>query len=126
MTAPNVNLPTPSLDTATRVDTDTYFTNVFLPKINVPVNTDAAVTAFFERLTGNTASAKLLSQAVIYTALSQQKNPMQIIAEFKQLEPGQLNVTLAGFLNSNRVNTSLLGVLNQPKTNFLVRRCILA
>lgn len=122
----NSNLPVLDEEDPKRIDTNTYFNNVFMPKISVPVNTDAAVTVFFERIAGDTESAKLLAQAVIYTALTQQLNPMAVIAEFKKIEPGKLNTALAGFLNQNRVNTSLLGVINQPKTNFFVRRSILA
>ena len=67
----------------------------------------------------------MLTASVIYTARIQNINPMTVLADLKKLPPGQLDLTLATFLNLNRVNTSLLGTTNTPKTGFYVQRTIL-
>jgi hypothetical protein len=120
---PSTNLST---NTDGRADTSTYFTNLHGYTPPVPVNTDSAVHTFFEEYTGNKEAGKLLADAVIYTALSRNMNPMEVIAEFKKLSSEKLSMTLATFLNQSRVNTSFIGVMNSPKTSFFVQRSILA
>jgi hypothetical protein len=104
---------------------DSYFNNLSLPPINVSQDVDDAVEGFFEQVTGNRESARVLASAVIYTSVSQGINPMSTIKEFSSLTRGDLNQYLVTFLNLNRVGTSVLGLNAQPFTNQFVRRSIL-
>lgn len=124
----NNNLPTQQLTqtTTTRLDTDTYFNNVYKPEFNASPDQDSAIQTFFEGITHDKESARLLTTSVIYTALSQNMNPMKILADFKNLNPGELDLYLATFLNFSRVNSSLLGVTNTPGVNIFVQRSVLA
>ena len=45
--------------------------------------------------------------------------------EFQKLSDNQINALLALYLNSSRVNTSLLGVKNKPRPNQFITRTIL-
>lgn len=140
--------------------TTQYFNNYFKPDLSVSQNVDNAVLSYFESLTGDKDTAKVLSSSVLYTALTQGIDPMSIITEMAKLTrknensssagsnynarlaaaddayamPGpnlrpktntELNSYLAMFLNLNRVNTSLLGVSNEPQTNKYIKRAIL-
>lgn len=106
--------------------TQQYFNNLFLKPSTVTNNQDAAVISFFENQTaGNKLAAQALASAVIYTALAQNMNPMDIVAQFAQLPADQLNAYLTMFLNLNRIGTSFLGVNNQPITNKYIKRAIL-
>lgn len=110
----------------TRQDTDTYFNRVFKPDFNASPDQEAAIQTFFEAMTHDKESARLLTTSVIYTALSQNMNPMSVLADFKKVNQGELDLYLATFLNFSRVNSSLLGVLNTPGVNIFVQRSILA
>ena len=103
-----------------------YFNNIYANLPALGTNTNDAVLTFFETLTGGKESAALLATSVIYTALSQKTDPMALIQKFQEMPMGELNATLSAFLNLNRVNTSLLGVKNQPRTGYFVQRSILA
>jgi hypothetical protein len=74
----------------------------------------------------NKEAAQALAAAVIYTSLSQEVDPMSTLDQFTQLEPGEINVYLAMYLNLNRIPSSLLGVTSKPVTNKYVDRTILA
>ena len=104
---------------------DSYFNNLSLPPINVSEDVDDAVQGFFETLTGNSESARVLTSAIIYTSVSQGINPMSTIKEFSSLTRGDLNQYLVTFLNLNRIGTSVLGINTQPFTNQFVKRSIL-
>ena len=103
-----------------------FFNNYFQPSLNTTTDVDAAIQSYFETVTGDVESARLITTAVVYTSLAQNNNPMSVLADFKKLQPGEVDVFLAAFLNLNRVNTSLLGIVNQPKASFFVQRSILA
>jgi hypothetical protein len=66
-----------------------------------------------------------LAQAVIDTAQSQRADPLEVLSEFQKLPEGQLNTVLTLYLNTGRVNTSLLGIKNNPKTSSYVSRTII-
>jgi hypothetical protein len=102
-----------------------YFNNFFDPTFTVPSNLDAAMISYFESVTGNKQSAKILASAVIYTAKTQGVKPMDILSQFKNLAPGEVNQYLVMFLNIQRVGTSFLGITTQPQTNKYVSRSIL-
>jgi hypothetical protein len=109
-----------------RPDTDTYFSNANKPSFNASPDQEAAIQSFFEEVTNDKESARLLTTTVIYTALSQNMNPMTVLADFKKLNRGELDLYLATFLNFSRVNSSLLGVVNTPGVNIFVQRSVLA
>lgn len=106
-------------------DVTKYFNNFFVKDLNVGTNASDAVIAFFDAYTGNRASAEILASSVILTSLAQNINPMSTLAELKKVGRGQLDNYLAVFLNLNRVGTSLLGLVNQPKTSVYIRRSII-
>lgn len=102
-----------------------YFNNVFKPIVALQSDMVDAVETFFEIITKNKTSAKVLASAVIYTAKSQGIEPLELIKEFKKMGQGQLNDALAAYLNLNRIPTSLIGTLNRPTPNQFVERAIL-
>lgn len=106
-------------------DVTKYFNNFFIKDLNVSTNISDAVIAFFDEYTGNRASAQILATSVILTSLAQNINPMSTLAEIKKVGKGELSDYLAVFLNLNRIGTSLLGRINQPKTSVYIRRSIL-
>jgi hypothetical protein len=108
-----------------KTDPNKYFNNYFQPTIKVNSNIDAAILAYFETVTSNKESAKVLASAVIYTSYSQGVNPMKTLEEFTKLPAGQLNSYLVMFLNLQRKGTSYLGLTNQPVVNKYVNRAIL-
>lgn len=122
------NLSTPELTqtSTSKPDTNTYFTNVYKTPFNASPDQESAIVSYFEGVTHDKESARLLTTSLIYTALSQNMNPMSVLADFKKLNTGELNLYLATFLNFSRVNSSLLGVTNTPGINIFVQRSVLA
>jgi hypothetical protein len=104
---------------------ETFFNNLYNAPIAVTSDQDSAIQSYFEKFTDDVNAARLLTASVVYTARIQNINPMSVLSDLKKLPPGQLDLTLATFLNLNRVNTSLLGTTNTPKTGFYVQRTIL-
>ena len=102
-----------------------YFNNLSLPPLNVSQDVGDAVQSFFESVTGNAESARILATAVIYTSATQGISPMITLSEFQRLPPGQLNEYLVTFLNFNRIGTSLLGLMNNPFSNALISRTVI-
>lgn len=126
MTDPIYNPQQPSnLNSSGTNKTTRYFNNFFIPSYTVSQNTNDAILSYFQQQTDNLDSAKLLAQAVIDTAQAQREDPMTVLAQFQNLPEGRLNAVLALYLNSSRVNTSLLGIKNQTRTNLFVARTIL-
>jgi len=127
MSNPTYNPQQPSNLNSTGTNSTTrYFNNYFTPTYTVSSNTNDAILSFFEQQTGNIESAKLLAQAVIDTAQAQREDPLVVLDQFQKLPQGQLNGLLALYLNSSRVNTSLLGIKNIPRTSPYITRTILA
>jgi len=121
------NLTAVNLSTNKSTSATQYFNNYFVTPTTVSSNQDAAVTAYFEQVTGgNKQSAAVLASTVIYTALAQGLDPISILQQFQALKPGELNLYLAMFLNLNRIGTSLVGVNNNPVQNKYISRAILA
>jgi hypothetical protein len=117
------NLQGPDLSVGQN-DPAKFFNNFFALNFTVGPDNDAIV-AYFEQYTGTVAAGKALAAAVLYTAQSQNINPMQVLADFQKLTPGQLNSYLAAFLNFNRVPTSIIGIKSQSSTNPYVERSII-
>ena len=112
--------------TSTQSDITTdYFNNILKPGIDISQNVDEAVLGFFERITSTKGAAKALSGALIYTAKSQNLDPMAVLHQFAALPPGELNSYLVMFLNLNRIGTSLLGLSNAPKPSKYITRTLL-
>lgn len=105
--------------------TTRFFNNYFVKSSELSIQANDTVISFFEKQTGNRTSAKLLAQAVLNTATQQGDDPMLVIDEFRRMPAGELNAFLALYLNSTRVNTSLLGVTNIPQPNKYVARTII-
>lgn len=123
MTNPN-NLT--SVDASTpQGDTTKFFNNYFLPSFTVSQNVDDAVISFFEKITGNKESAKILASSVIYTCLVRNLDTMETLAKFSSITPSDLNSYLIMFLNLNRIGTSFLGVNNVPRVSKYVQRTLL-
>jgi hypothetical protein len=102
-----------------------YFNNFYAIKFDISANANDAILAFFEQYTDNKITAKNLSAAVTYTALSQNLNPISVLEEFRKLTKGQLNNYLIAFLNISRVPTSILGAKDSKRTNVYVARTVL-
>jgi hypothetical protein len=107
------------------VSAENYFNNFFTRDFSVSASTNDAVVGFFEKLTGDPASAKIIASSVLYTAVKQGYDPMAVMDEFYKLSPGELNTYLCVFLNLSRRNTSQLGILNAPRSNQYIQRTIL-
>ena len=102
-----------------------YFNNFFTEAFQVSPNVDAAVLSYFEAVTENRESAKILASAVIYTSYTRGVDPMSILTEFTRLPPGEINSYLTMFLNLQRVGTSYLGLTAKPVANKYVSRAVL-
>lgn len=124
MTTYNPQQPS-NLNSSGSNESTRYFNNFFTPAYTVSANTNDALLGYFEQQTGNIESAKLLAQAVIDTSQAQRQDPMAVLDEFQKLSQGELNAVLALYLNTSRVNTSLLGIKNVPTPNPFVARTIL-
>ena len=102
-----------------------YFNNFFTEAFQVSSNVDAAVLSYFESVTENRESAKILASAVIYTSYTRGVDPMSILTEFTRLPPGEVNSYLTIFLNLQRVGTSYLGLTTAPVVNKYVSRAVI-
>jgi hypothetical protein len=121
------NLTGPDLSPASSKNSaPKYFNNFYATPFNVSADVNDAVIAFFQQFTQNVASAKNLAAAVLYTAMAQNIDPMEVLSQFQTLPKGQLNSYLAAFLNISRAPTSSLGINNGSKlTSPYVTRSIL-
>lgn len=81
MATPNGNLPA-----AESSSTTNYFNNFFTADFTVTQNVDDAVIAYFEAITNNKDTAKVLASTVLYTAISQGIEPMSVIEELRNLQ----------------------------------------
>jgi hypothetical protein len=128
-TLPSINYPTNisriNVATDAPYDTTKYFNNYYdIPPV-VSSNIDAAILAYFQTITDNAESARILASAVIYTSAKQGVDPMETLKEFKNLPNNELSQYTAMFLNFERENTSFLGIVNRPAVNAYVTRTIL-
>lgn len=121
----NYNLTSIDVSSNKNTESNKYFNNYFGPKFQVSTDVDAAIISYFESVTDNRESAKILASAVIYTSYTRNVDPMTILKEFTGLPPGELNSYLTMFLNLQRVGTSFLGITSVPLTNKYVQRSIL-
>jgi hypothetical protein len=122
-TSTSTNLTGPDLSGA-QTSTQKYFNNLLSNDFSIGAANDVIV-AYFEKYTGSVAAGKQLAATVIYTAQSQNLDPMAVLAEFQQLDKGQLDNYLAAFLNFNRVPTSTIGIKKTQQTSPFIARSIL-
>jgi hypothetical protein len=108
---------------ASNTGTD-YINNFYKPAYTVSAEQDSAVTAFFETITGNSDSARILASSVIYTAIAQGVDPMTIVDQMKNMDEENRNRFTTMFLNFNRVGTSQLGIHARSRYNKYVQRMI--
>lgn len=118
------NLQGPDLSNVAS-STQKYFNNFYAIDFNVSAGANDAMIGFFEQYTQNKTAAKNLAAAILYTALAQNLDPLQVLSDFQALPKGQLNNYLVAFLNINRAPTSILGTKSSIKTNPYVTRSII-
>jgi len=124
MANPN-NLTSTNVSSNTENPTDFFFNNFFQPAFTVSQNVDDAVIGFFEKITDDRESAKILASAVIYTSLARNIDPMETLTKFSSMTSSDLNSYVVMFLNSNRTGTSYLGINNTPRVSKYIQRSIL-
>ena len=116
------NLSTLNISTDT---TNSFFNNFFQPSFTVSQGTDDATLSFFEKISNNRESAKLMASSVIYTSLAANIDPIETLAKFSTMATEELNSYVVMFLNLNRVGTSYLGINNAPRVSKYVKRMIM-
>jgi len=116
------NLSTLNISTDT---TNNFFNNFFQPSFTVSQNTDDIMLSFFEKISNNRESAKLMASSVIYTSLARNIDPIETLAKFSTMATEELNSYVVMFLNLNRVGTSYLGINNAPRVSKYVKRMIM-
>lgn len=120
------NLSGPNLtSTSAAQSAQKYYNNLYATSFATSANTNDALVAFFEEYCPTKTAADNLASAVLATALSQNTDPLTILAQFQALPKGRLNNYLVAFLNMSRAPTSVLGINTGPKPNSLVSRSIL-
>ena len=124
MTVPNPQKPSNTVS-ANENATNRFFSNFFVPDTTISQNDNDYIVSFFQAQTNNKATAILLAQALINTANAQRENPIDVLNQFQKQGNGDLTPALTLYLNSSRVNTSLLGLKNAPVSNKYVARTIL-
>lgn len=123
MTTYNPNQPS-NLDTTGYDAGNKFFNNYFDVDYTVSIETNDAILSWFETVTGDAESARLLSATVINTAQKNREDPLVVLDQFRALPIGDLNAVLALYLNASRVPTSFLGVVNTPTPNKYVSRTV--
>lgn len=118
------NITGPDVSNGPNNSPNKYFNNLYSADLSTGPANDAIV-AFFEEYTSNKMAANNLAASVLYTALAQNLNPMQVLLDFRNVPKGQLNNYLAAFLNINRIPTSVLGFKEPQRVNALVARTVL-
>lgn len=121
----NYNLNAIQVNKTAEASASRYFNNYFDANFTITSDIDAAVISYFETVTSNKESAKIIASAVIYTAYTQGIDTMTILDQFTRLPAGELNQYLTMFLNMQRVGTSFLGVSSQPTANKYVARAVI-
>lgn len=119
------NLTTTSTRTDLTSESSTFFNNYLQSNFNISSDINGAVLAQFEKITGNTESARVLASAVIYTSQAQKVDPMLVVDKIRTMNKDESMTYLGLFLNLNRVGTSFLGVKNRPRISKYVERCLL-
>lgn len=102
-----------------------FFTNVMQPNFSIPPELNNTILSYFERVTGNRQSARILASTVIYTSLAQNQDPMMVFDKIRNMDKPEIVIYLNMFFNISRVGTSYLGVQNRPKVSKYLLRTLL-
>lgn len=105
--------------------TDNYFNEITTIQRGTSTDKNNVLVGFFEKWTGTALGGQALASTVLYTAESQNIDPMDIIDQIMKLDKHQVSAYLTLFLNLNRVGTSLLAIGNTPDTDKYILRTIL-
>ena len=109
--------------------TTRYFNNYFGPDVTVAQNLDNAVLGIFESVTGNKESAKVLASAVLYTAITQNIDPMTIVEELQALaRRNQTATDSLSYTNNSQQNSDKYAIPGPMMTqnNFIEVNAYLA
>lgn len=66
-----------------------FFNNYFTKPINSSPNLNDAVLGYFQQVTGDKETGRILAATVLYTALSQGIEPMSVVEELRKLKSGK-------------------------------------
>lgn len=103
---------------------DQFLNNFYKPGFTVSGGQNDFVLAFFETITGNSESAKILSSSVIYTAIAQGVDPVIIVEQMRQMSDEDRDKFVSMFLNFNRIGSSQLGIRSPSRYRTHIERLI--
>jgi len=83
-----------------------FFNNFFKSDLTVTQNVDDAVIGYFQTITGERESARVLASAVLFTALNQGLDPMSVIDELRRLSQANLKNQPTQITYTERVSTA--------------------
>jgi len=101
-----------------------FLNNFYKPGYTISGARNDAVIAYFESITDNKESARVLASSVVYTSIAQGVDPLVILDQLKNMAIDDRNKFLSMFLNFNRVGSSQLGVRGPRKYSSLIQRLI--
>lgn len=101
MATTNGNLPPKENITSTTE----YFNNFFDERYLTSPDVESAVVAFFQSVTGNEESGRLLAATIIHTALSRGIQPMSLVDEFRRLPSGRTTTVKTPIDTSTVIST---------------------
>ena len=119
------NIQGPNLSNSSG-DPNKLFTNLFAKSFDINASDNDAIVAFFEKYAKTPEAGKNLAAAVIYTALAQNISPISLIEKFKVTPKQELDSYIIALLNSNRVQTSQLGMkMGGPQNPYVIRSILI-
>lgn len=86
-----------------------YFNNFFKAGLTVNQNVDNAILTYFETVTGNKDAAITLASTVLYTALTQGIDPVQVLSELNKLS----KINAAGQASATPYNQRVTIAVNE-------------
>lgn len=118
------NLSTTSFKTDLTSEASDYFNNYYTTLPDVTSDIDDTIIGFFENITGNSQSARIMASAFLFTTLAQQMDPMVMLDQMRTMSMEEKNKFLNMYLNLNRVGTSYLGNRGQRQNNRYLERML--
>lgn len=101
-----------------------FLNNFYKPGFTINSLQNDAVTSYFEGITNNKDSAKILASSVVYTSIAQGIDPLIVLDQLKNMIPEDRAKFMSMFLNFNRVGSSQLGIRSQKKYASYIERLI--
>lgn len=101
-----------------------FLNNFYKPGYTINSLQNDAVIAYFEGITQNKESAKILASSIVYTSVAQGVDPLVVLDQLKNMQPEDRSKFLSMFLNFNRVGSSQLGVRGPKKYAAHIQRLI--